>query len=368
MKRMIFRIATLSLLAAFASLHSIADERDLKKVATELYGADFRKPSEESLIGRYIHDTGAQTVVRRFLTAPAGSQMPASKLGPEKLVVAVSPTTLDTFLKYFSGEQFLYHVHIPYAGSLGYAYKTTDKSNLSYPQGSLYIPILLSPTESKRTALSLGPRQQPKDRFDQSFVPGRYAAHLIVDKDGQSYTSGAINGWNGCTAWFGDLPIGEKLVTQYEYPAGPQDPNGTKPNVGKLRPANLYKTGPTRTIETKQLVTQKVFKPNWWNKKKGHYVTEQVWQTVKTVDPNSYEMRTVDETDQQLWTYPGHEMLGDMLGQREARLRGEFANTGWLAYTLLGSVAVDRVPVVFLIVTDHTQPIRADFDTQINAH
>jgi hypothetical protein len=141
----------------------------------------------------------------------------------------------------------------------------------------------------------------------------------LVDYEDQPYS--ARSEWLGCTYWFGNIPLGDTRVAEYAFPAR-NDPEGSHPIVKRL----------------------------------SHYTRS--WA-------GNMDSTTLNAV-RRVWAVPGHQQLADTLGVRTANLRAEFANPGWLAYTLLGSVDTSRVPVVFLIVRDETQPIDPDFATRIS--
>lgn len=335
-------ITRLALTLAFFFSAVAYSQDDLSEVAKALYGGDIHSPSPKSLIGKYIARTGAKTVVRRFLTAPKGSELPVSTLGPEKLVVAVSAETLSQFSKIASDKHFLFQYHYPHAQHFYFGFESkvynfygragieslddwfvSPKPNVPRDMklyGSMFLPILLSTAEANRTQDFIDLFMVRENPWDGIWIQpwnldnGSQSPEMYAPKDGY---------YLGCAHWFGNMPIGSKTVSEYVFSSGPSDPKGERPNTKSLTEYSRFR---------------------------GQAI------------PGS-----LDSLVRKVWTVPGHETLADLLGQRAANLRGEFANPGWIAYTLTGSVGIDRVPVVFLYVEDATKPIDSEFDTFILA-
>jgi hypothetical protein len=110
-------------------------EMDLKEVQTLVYGSNPLKPSPESLLGRYIQESGAQTVIRKFKQGPGKN----TAFGPNRLVVAVSEKSFEIYQKYFSRAEFLVHVHTPNQGTLLLSHngKAGSYAQLDDPTGDM---------------------------------------------------------------------------------------------------------------------------------------------------------------------------------------------------------------------------------------
>ncbi len=303
---------------------AIAGEKTLDEMKTLTFGSDPLHPDPESLLGRYLSETGATALIRTFLRAPASSTLPPSVPGPEKLVVAVSDRSFTAFSRYFSVEHLLFHYHTPRQDTLNLAYHGRMGAYANHNRriefgvaGTLLIPILFSEDESR--ALT--------HFFNLASVDSIIAREPwnLKSSTGESYAP--TDGYAGeCTYWFGNIPVGAQQVSTYEH-ANKNDANGTQPFI-----KNLVEYSSVRRNGRLQPLTRR-------ESEKTHLV----------------------------WSVPGRQQLGELLGQREAKLRGELANPGWVAYTLLGSVGTDRVPVVFRLVPDHTLPMDPNFDPLINA-
>lgn len=363
-KRSVFLPA---LVLALIATPAIADvQTELKKTATDFYGADFNEPAPESLIGRYLSETGAQTVVRSFLTAPEGSQMPLSKLGPKKLVVAVSARSFPAFAKYFFGSQLLHFVHsdVPrhdyvgsYEGIRGTPWGGQHFEEFKFTRaGDFVVPILLTPDEGVRAHAY----------FELAKVDGNLAFFPGALKNDKSEPYAASN-MNNCSAWLANMPIGAELVDHYDFWSGTND--GSSPSSSYLKAySQALNTAPMTYIDKEVWQERRVEVKRWWKKKPDiKIVKEKV--IVKVPDPNRKQYAPLTEKLKKLandvWTIPGHQLLGDLIGQHDARLRGEFDNMGWAGYTMLGSVNTVRSPVVFIFVDDHQKVIDPAFKLMI---
>ncbi len=308
-----------SLLALLVSTGSAFATEDLTldQVQKRLHGGDVTKPAPDSEVGKYLAETGASWVVRKFENAPVGNEIPKYALGEEKLVVAVSEATFEAFKKHFTSQNYMYQFYEPndmkltvaFEGKRGTEGMLRDDLIYTIP-GTLMIPILLDSQEGARA----------KQFFTLAGMDSRDAASPWRLRNEKNEPYSAMSSFLGCTHWFGGIPIGNDTVDAYVFPHGEDDENGLKPNTKKL---------------------------------------------TDFVTPGMNE--ELSKLLHQVWTVPGHKQLGEIL-KPDAFRRGEFANTGWVAYTLLGSVKTDRVPVVFLLVEDEKAPLAADFKVQISAN
>jgi len=125
-------------------------------------------------------------------------------------------------------------------------------------------------------------------------------------------------GYSCCTHWIGNIPIGDTLVSEYTLP-------GTE--------EYLIKNG------------QYVVKNGIYQMK----YSAPVIAKLKPWEPkdNKQELLT------KIWKVPGNMQLSEVIGQKAANGRGEFASPGWVIRTLMGPTAQERVPVIFYVVNDH---------------
>lgn len=290
----------------------------LQDVQRRIYGEDPLHPSPESLLGQYISSTGAATLIRRFgSTATGGSsgqQNFSGPLGPERLVIAVSQESLPEYVQLFSAPYFIVHAHGQNQGTLYVGFEgvggnivvarpsSGTTSLLRYSQGAIWPHLLLTTTEAGRVRryFDLGGANTAFAKFPWQ-LPGYCATGFFAC----------------CTHWFGEMPIGDRYVTEYAFPF---DPSNRTPRIAPLQ--NYPRISDPRL----------------------DFLTHQVWR--------------LPRAPMQLY---------EVLGLRDAGMEGEFANPGWVAIRLTGSAPVERVPFVFYHVADHRQPIPPDFPTSISA-
>jgi hypothetical protein len=137
----------------------------------------------------------------------------------------------------------------------------------------------------------------------------------------------ARGAYGSCTHWFGNIPIGDRLVTEYKLPGWVDfDPY--------TQPALRGPQDPSPRIETL----------------------------------NPYANAEADEGLREVLRYPGHEQLSEVMGLMPQQLGAELSNPGWVAVSVLGHAPVSRVPVVFRFTADARAPIDPNFDLQIDAH
>ncbi len=283
----------------------------LDAVLFQLHGKDYLQPSKESLLGKYIAETGAQTITRKFWRAPDGSRLPPHELGPARLIVPVSQATFPLFKKYFSSIHFLHLLH-EHGNRVAFEGMRSGGDNWSgqnldvefqFPgNGKITSPMILSSSEGLRAKKYFQlARLFPGQYRDQSNL-ARYPWYLRGAERGAYCGAGA---WaTGCGTWIGNMPIGDELVDEYYFPAGDADGDGA------IHP------------------------------KLQNYVTK--------------DLNLKPETEallREVWTVPGHKQLAEIL-DKGANRRGEFENAGWTSITFLGSASPKRVPVVFLFVDD----------------
>ncbi len=318
---------TLTAIILFVGLQSTHAEENLtlNEVLTQLYGADQLNPSNDSLLGKYIKEANAQTVVRQFWRAPLGSVNPPHEYGPKRLIVAVSPQTFPIFKKYFSSEHFLYllNEHGNFAAFEGKMSNPRDPwhgqvldTEFTYrAESKMAIPMILDSAEGARARLffKLSSLNRDLARF-----PWKLESSGVLGVGGKPYSGHGA--WaTGCGTWIGNMPIGSELVDEYYFPSG--DADGTQPNSPALR---KYKTPRDLDEETEKVLRQ-------------------------------------------VWTVPGHQQLGEVLDPGANR-RGEFDNAGWASFTFFGSASAERVPVIFLFVKDASTPIDPEFKFIIDSY
>lgn len=300
------------------SLNRALGDLTLTEVGELVHGGSPLKPKADSLLGRYLEETGAATLVRRFPVGPDSSE-----LGPMRLVVALSERSFRAYAKYFTGQNFLTHVHTPDQGTLHIAfegqygsYGSLTRTMRTPQEGTLMPSILLKSTEGSRASLY----------FDVSRSIGG-GDPMLEPWTLEGYC--AMGGYNSCTHWIGNIPLGDKLVSAYRFP-GKVDAhayNQVSPGV-QVKPLQQYPLDPASSNLTAEQITR---------------------------------LRRV-------WKVPGNEQLADAVGLGPQNVKGELANPGYVAFSLVGRASTERVPFVFVVVPDHRAPIRRGFDLQISAY
>ncbi|MES2767661.1 MAG: hypothetical protein V4596_00830 [Bdellovibrionota bacterium] len=299
------------------SLGRLLGDMTLKEVQLLTYGKNPLKPSPESLLGQYIAETGAQSIVTRFSLGPN-----RKNFGESRLVVAVSRSSFAKYLEFFKKTNFLIHVHTPHQGTLHVAQNGLFGSygrlqyQFRFPRiGTIMPHILLSTTEANRSA-----------NFFKLGTMNEYLAQHpweLKSKDDVSYC--ARSGYSSCTHWFGNIPIGDKTVDGYKFPGRVDEHADSEVPTGR---------------QYKKLVP---------------YDVESMYaETAKLV--------------QLVWKTPGNEQLASVLGLERQNVAGEFASPGFVAVSLTAAAPVERVPVVFLITQNHQAEIKPDFDPSIHAY
>lgn len=246
-----------------------------------------------SLLGQYIAETGAKVSTKAFPLNPN-----APELGVERILVPVSEKSLPAFLKYFSDPHFmsvLGHANVLLEGTV-HAYGGTV-AEFRLPKANTPLPVLmLSDTEAKRLHDYMAAVPKHTDWMSSPLK----MPWMLKD-----YTDVKEGCYQNCTHWIGNIPIGDKLVTEIVVPSSKDQP-----------------------------VTLHLKEPN--------------------LPPEHQYMKDI-------WTFPVHEPLSAVLGLAEKNGNGDFGSPGYVIHTLLGSAPIERVKFVFVVVADHTQAVAADF-------
>jgi hypothetical protein len=120
----------------------------------------------------------------------------------------------------------------------------------------------------------------------------------------------ARGGYTCCTHWIGNIPIGDKRVQNYYFPAGDFDRDNHP--LGITKPLVAY-------------------------------------------TPKNKE----EERLTKIWKAPGHEQFSGAIGVQYSNIDGEMASPGWVIQTLLGATAEERVPIVFVMTQNHKKSLRS---------
>ncbi len=275
----------------------------LKETQENFYGNDIHNVSPDSLVGQYLAQTDAQT---RIVQYP--SHTDPNVLGPEKLFINVSANSFDLFKELILSN----HNYMTVVGHAAVIHKGSfyshggKKSEIRIVSNNTPFPILLfKSTEAQRLNRYMETAVSPK------YIGWEHPLKLPWMLEGYC----AKGGFNCCTQWIGNIPIGDKLVTSYEFP--PPD------------------RGPDLSRRIQEL--------------QNYTITDDVFNEVKN-----------------FWKVPGHEQLANVIGQGDANVRGEMASPGWVIKTLINATDTERVPLVFVFSNDHRLPITDQSVNRLN--
>jgi hypothetical protein len=306
------------------TLLQILGKRNIDEIRTMVYGTNPLEPSAESVLGRFIAETGAQTGRFSFGTQPGLS----GPRGNERLYVKLDPNTFPIYLNYFKTRDYFMHIHTPGQGTLmiGFngeagSYAQMTGGAIRAPQDGTIMPhIILSTTESQK--------------LENVFNSSRLGLNTYAQQPWQMPGYCATGGYASCTHWFGNLPIGDNLVDTYRFP-GYVDSYAS----------NHVSTGDDAAPRIQAL---------------ADYTQTPVYLGLSPVQKVAYSL---------VWKTPGYEQMSDVLGLQTANLAGELANPGYVALKLIGEAPIDRVPVVFVYTANAHEPFPAGWTpNNISAH
>ncbi|NCN42339.1 hypothetical protein GW916_13945 [bacterium] len=330
------------------SLKRAVGEKTLEESKLLLYGKSLKKPSEDSLMGRYMAEAKASSIQRGF---PSGVSE-TSKKGLPKLTVAIDGgDSAKLFEKYFFQAEFLYHLHTPQQGTMHFVHQGREGSYASYksvfsasrPSSGTMLPlIVLSSREAERVRMyfSLG-------KINQSLAKTPWSVYGDYVPNG---------GYECCTHWFGEMPLGDELVKKYRFPGNADDHAGyaasSRPQTRDLRPINVDDIEALSNLRSGDIYGENMAAVFPWKKTLSQEAIQELTKTLVA----------------SVWKAPGHMQMWEILGQKTSLDRGEFANPGYVFRVLTGKTTTDRVPVVFIYTTDVSEKISKDFDTQVSAY
>lgn len=315
---------------AGGSVYRALGENSLVETGIMFHGGNPLAPTADSILGKFIAKHTPATVVRKF--AHGGTY---AGVGPDKLVVAVDNSMMADFISMMKDEHLFAHYHTPEQGTLmvlhqdnivtysGHRFTLTEKVNQlnESAYGTLIPTILLSGTESQRMTQFMTALRDNELMYyaQQPWTLQGYCAH---------------GGYNSCTHWIGNIPIGDEKVTAYTVPGKVDDyanhSLNADPQLDKLpRTQNL---APYDFPANNQLSEAK------------------------------------KELVKRIWKVPGNQQLSYLMGLGKAQERGELANPGWVANVFLSRLKADRSPVVFIFTDNAKTPLAADFVPKIRAY
>lgn len=317
----------------------------------------------DSLVGRYLKQVSSRrkkevsTFKGRFLKGPGYDGHGTA----EKLYISVDEGSVKDLAEVIGANpHLLLHNHTPEQGTLemyhqqtklSYSGSNRDETSLAQlnswngdakPQsGTIWPVIALSSIEASnaKNYFDLGHLEQKYAKYPWGYRQLKETDFDIVD---EGYC--AHGGYTSCTHWIGEMPIGEKLVSKYSVPGNTNDGHTDDAN-------DRFYANP------KKLRTQAIGTYNTFLTPEGeHLVIGQV--------------KRVDRLARMVWKEnQGHEQLWSMIGDSRAQglAKGEWANPGWVLYSLLNRTKQERVPVVFIMRKSATAPLtQEDLDTLQN--
>jgi hypothetical protein len=269
----------------------------------------------DSLVGRYIQESGAAIGVRTYKETVPSVAGEALLEGPSRLAVQIDETTIPIWKKYFSNTQaysVIGHGNLVFNGKVLLQTSNMLQSEMRKAQSNTPLPyVLLKTTEGARmeryltafrSAINHGKGFFPVTGYYESTT--RSPWNQIPGKDGKPYCD-QKGAYSCCIHWHGNIPVGDDLVNDIILP-GP----GNKPVVCHLSPPD-------------------------------------------TSDPALAHVRDV-------WTYPLHKPISAVLGLAENNGLGDFAGSFNVIQTLLTRAPTERVPFVIHFVPDARMPVNPD--------
>ena len=290
----------------------------------QLIGVDYDSLDPMSLLGRYVQRTGAAHEFRDFektVEVVTEKTRRKKKIAHKKLFIAVSEESFPDLMEIIRAPEFFGHFHTPeqetlqilFEGKMGSYARLRNEAEFS--KGSTIPLILLSTTEAQRM----------RQYFKLGAINDRLARTPWIL---EPYCE--RGGFEGCTQWIADMPVGDRLAQAYAFPgrtnefaanALHQDQSlDSLPRISSLRDYEL----PKEFLEGFTEEQAELF----------NRLVHRVWRTE-----------------------PAPAQFAEMLGVLKNSLKGEFSNPEKLLQVLLNETSFDRVPIVFVLVKDIKAPL-----------
>jgi hypothetical protein len=294
------------------SLERALGDLSLAEVQRRTWGNDPLHPSPDSLLGTYLRETGATTLIRRFPTHH-GSQ----ELGPERLVVSVSAASFPEIKRRLGTLNYMTtvdHAMVVHGGNYWtYSGGKSDWGAVGNSQYKVFSMVMLDSHEGQRMDQYLRARQRYSARgmwntvIDQPWtIPGYMPAR---------------SAYGGCTQHIANIPVGNVRAPSLHYPGA------------HCRYAEDYDRN--RPFEEQNTPREIVVGQN----NHDDPMVRRVWKS--------------DAVNQQ---------LAEILGLHDANaVRGDMASPGGVISSILGEADPARIAVVLVARPDHREPIQADF-------
>lgn len=301
--RMASKVSSKNILAVLGDLTFQETQRLFIGTAKEIENGQV---NADSLIGRYLAESNSKLSFRPFEERAESNPGNGLKVGIERMIIPVSNDTLEIWKKYFSninGYSVIGHGNLIFNGEVLVQTSAMQASPMRMPSIDTPLPfVLFKTTEGYRMSRYVKSFQSAIKFQKQGMAPmgwdntARSPWNQIPGKNNKSYIEGKGK-YNCCVHWQGNMPIGDKLVTEIVLPG-----ENNKPVIAKLNPPDYS-------------------------------------------DPDLAHVKDV-------WTYPLNEPVSSAIGLADRNGAGDFASAGWVIQTLLISASKERVPFVFMFVED----------------
>ena len=355
---------------------AIIESKDLDKAKLmKALGEMSSQESLEALIGTHgINNIDADSLVGRYLTEAKSQGIDVTSLentfskgpghegrGGSKLFLSVDTRTSALAKKYFGqNPHLMMHAHDPGQGTLMVYFNNTRRGYSGEHEWPLrweteigvnnifpIIPLSSREVDNFVNYLDLGKMLKARAKYPW-VLKG-----ISTEKDGSEKVSEYCieGGYGSCTHWWGEAPIGDTLVSDLTFPGH----IGDDPYGHELSEADQNQFKDHRALRAQPIGNY------------THYRTRSTSQLI------GYDSR-LDRLTRMVWLENGqsHEQLWSMVTTEADNSgplsRGEWANPGWVLYTLLSASTQNRVPVVLVFRQDASQPLTtADIDALKNS-
>lgn len=186
--------------------YRLLGDRTLEEVRKLYMGNDVGAIAADSLIGKYLSETGAKIKIIRYPIKPG-----STTLGEPKILISVSQDSLESFKKIIDqpySMSVLGHANVLHRGNI-FTFGG-EKSAFRLPSVNTPLPFLMMKTsESERFSryMELAIERAPNESWNGTVkVPWKLPGYC------------ATGGYTCCTHWLGNVPIGDLRVDTYKFP------------------------------------------------------------------------------------------------------------------------------------------------------
>jgi hypothetical protein len=177
-------------------------------VSSPYYGTNPLSPDSNSIVGQYLAETHATSVVKSFPMVYGGT------VSTQRLVVTVSENTFPQFEQHFKYRNILFLYHDPYARYLEAAFQDNvgamarlNRTLQFSASGTMLFPIVLSDSERQRVEEYFALANEVRRDHDVALFPW-----LLTGRNGIPYSSPGNS--ESLSEWFPRLPIGDEFDLQ----------------------------------------------------------------------------------------------------------------------------------------------------------